>query len=94
MSESAGHGGNFFRAIGLDFRTLSRSREVIGADVLDAWFDPSPRVLAALREYLPFLLRTSPPTHAEGLVETIAEVRGLDAASIVPGAGSSSLIFA
>ena len=94
MNESAEHGGNFFRAIGLDFRTLSRSREVIGADVLDAWFDPSPRVLAALREYLPFLLRTSPPTYAEGLVETIAEVRGLDAASILPGAGSSSLIFA
>src|SRR6266404_649311 len=94
MTDSAGHGGDFFRAIGHDFRTLSRGREVIGADVLDAWFDPSPRVLDALREYLPFLLRTSPPTHAEGLVEAIAEVRGLDAASILPGAGSSSLIFA
>src|SRR5882724_2332369 len=93
MSDSAGHGGDFFRAIGHDFRTLSRGRELIGADVLDAWFDPSPRVLDTLREYLPFLLRTSPPTHAEGLVEAIAEARGLDPCTILPGAGSSSLIF-
>src|SRR5947207_8987826 len=94
MSDSAGHGGDFFRAIGHDFRTLGRGRKVIGADVLDAWFDPSPRVLDALREHLPFLLRTSPPTHAEGLVEAIAEARGLDdPTTILPGAGSSSLIF-
>src|ERR1035437_1415298 len=55
MDLRAVHGGDFFRAIGLDFRHLSRSGEVISADVLDAWFDPAP---------------------------------------ILPGAGSSSLIFA
>src|SRR5437016_6401833 len=94
MSECAEHGGQFFRAIGLDFRTLNRSRDVISADVLDAWFDASPRVLAVLREHLPFLLRTSPPIYAEGFVETVAEARGLSAETILPGAGSSSLIFA
>ena len=41
---------------------LERSHSVINADVLDAWFPPAPGVLAALREHLPWLLRTSPPT--------------------------------
>lgn len=94
MDLRAVHGGDFFRAIGLDFRHLSRSGEVISADVLDAWFDPAPRVIETLREHLPFLVRTSPPTYAEGFVEAGAEARGLDAATILPGAGSSSLIFA
>jgi histidinol-phosphate/aromatic aminotransferase/cobyric acid decarboxylase-like protein len=61
--------------------------------VLDAWFPPSPKVLAALTDYLPWLLRTSPPTGCEGLIETIAEVRGIRRENILPGAGSSDLIF-
>jgi hypothetical protein len=56
------HGGAFFEAIGDDFATLERSRTVINADVLDAWFPPSPIAIAAVRRYLPWLLRTSPPT--------------------------------
>jgi len=46
-----------------------------------------------LLEYLPWLLRTSPPTACEGLVETIAETRGVRPQHILPGAGSSDLIF-
>ena len=58
------HGGAFFDAIGVDFRTLERSREVISADVLDAWYDPSPLVVDTLREHLPFFCcaRRLPPT--------------------------------
>src|SRR5262249_15281219 len=41
------HGGAFFDAIGDAFRSLERSASIINADVLDAWFPPSPKVLAA-----------------------------------------------
>jgi histidinol-phosphate/aromatic aminotransferase/cobyric acid decarboxylase-like protein len=50
-------------------------------------------VLAAITEHLPWLLRTSPPTGCEGLIETIAATRGVAADNIQPGAGSSDLIF-
>ncbi len=87
------HGGAFFTAIGDAFESLERSRGIINADVLDAWFPPAPGVIAALEEHLPWLLRTSPPTHCEGLVRTIARVRGVEPDCILPGAGSSDLIF-
>lgn len=94
MSVEAFHGGAFFDAIGVDLRHLERSESVISADVLDAWFDPSPRVIATLREYLPFLLRTSPPNHAEGFVDEVARWREVPAECVLPGSGSSSLLFA
>jgi len=87
------HGGTFFKAVGEKFETLEKSQTIINADVLDAWFPPSPRVLAAVREHLPWLLRTSPPTACEGLVEAIADARGVAAKNILPGSGSSDLIF-
>jgi len=87
------HGGAFFDAIGPRFDALERHRQIINADVLDAWFPPSPQVLATLHDQLPWLLRTSPPTGCEGLVEAIAQARGLAAKNILPGAGSSDLIF-
>ena len=87
------HGGAFFGAIGDSFETLERSREVVNADVLDAWFPPAPGVIAALHEYLPWLLRTSPPTDCAGLVRTIAQARCIPADSILTGAGSSALMF-
>ncbi|MCH8209834.1 MAG: aminotransferase class I/II-fold pyridoxal phosphate-dependent enzyme [Planctomycetes bacterium] len=87
------HGGAFFKAIGERFESLDRRKNVINADVLDAWFDPSPRVLSALTEHLPWLVRTSPPTDARGLQETIAETRGVPVSNVLPGAGSSDLIY-
>lgn len=87
------HGGRFFEAIGTDFHDLSRAESVISADVLDAWFDPAPRVIEKLQEYLPFLMRTSPPVHGNGLVNAISEVRGVPAANLCLGGGSSHLIF-
>ena len=87
------HGGAFFEAIGESFAALERRRDVINADVLDAWFPPAPRVLAALRRHLDWLSRTSPPTAARGLVETIARVRGVEPECVLPGAGSSALIY-
>lgn len=91
--ESCFHGGAFFKAVGEEFDRLDRSREIINADVLDAWYPPSPKVITALQEYLPWLLRTSPPINCEGLIRTIARVRKLNQECILPGAGSSNLIF-
>ncbi|HVL38171.1 MAG TPA: histidinol-phosphate transaminase [Fimbriimonadaceae bacterium] len=96
MSDSslhADHGGAFFEAIGARFDHLGRRRSVINADVLDAWYDPAPRVVRALSEHLPWLIKTSPPTHAEGLVEEVCARRGLDPDHVLLGAGSSSLMY-
>ena len=87
------HGGAFFQAVGEDFATLNRRRTVINADVLDAWFPPSPLAIAAIRRHLPWLLRTSPPTGCEGLIRTIAAVRAVDPVHVLPAGGSSTLIF-
>jgi histidinol-phosphate/aromatic aminotransferase/cobyric acid decarboxylase-like protein len=87
------HGGAFFSAIGNDFFDLERSNTVISADVLDAWFDPSPKVIAAIREYLPWVLKTSPPNHSEGLIKTISNIKNIPAENILLNAGSSKLMF-
>jgi len=87
------HGGAFFEAIGEEFDDLSRRAAIVNADVLDAPFPPSPRVLAALKGDLAWLARTSPPVHADGLRRVVARVRGVPAGNIAFGAGSSDLIF-
>lgn len=87
------HGGAFFDAIGEDFATLERRRDVINADVLDAWFPPAPGVLSTLQEHLPWLLRTSPPTGCAGLIDAIAAARSVQPANVLVGGGSSDLIF-
>lgn len=93
LRDGAFHGGRLFEAIGPSFAALEREREIISADVLDAWFDPAPEVVTKVREFLPFLLRTSPPIYAEGLIRAIAQTRGLPEPAIIAGAGSSSLLF-
>ncbi|WP_344771222.1 aminotransferase class I/II-fold pyridoxal phosphate-dependent enzyme [Aeromicrobium panaciterrae] len=87
------HGGASFGAIGTGFSTLQRRDEVVAADVLDAWFSPPPRVLAALTDNPSWAARTSPPTDADGMVAAIASGRGLPADALAVGAGSSDLIF-
>src|SRR3989344_1497609 len=91
--KKAYHGGKFFEEIGEDFSTLEKWEHVINADVLDAWFDPSPKVLGKIKSHLPFIVRTSPPNYSEGLVETIAEARAVPKENILTGGGSSDLIF-
>lgn len=87
------HGGAFFDAIGDAFDDLTRRHGIVNADVLDAWFPPSPRIAAAIAPHLEWLLATSPPTSCEGLVRTLAASRGVPEANVLPGAGSSELIF-
>ncbi len=87
------HGGAFFKSVGEQFDGLERGAAVINADVLDAWFPPAPGVRQTLQTHLPWLLRTSPPTACEGLIQTVARARGVQPDNILAGAGSSDLIF-
>ncbi|NOG54936.1 MAG: aminotransferase class I/II-fold pyridoxal phosphate-dependent enzyme [Planctomycetes bacterium] len=87
------HGGAFFRAIGEDLASTDKRHDIINADVLDAWFDPSPAVTEALRTDLDWLLKTSPPTTCAGLTDAIAHARGVQPENILPGAGSSDLMY-
>jgi len=88
------HGGAFFNSIGNDFSTLEKSKEVINADVLDAWFDPTPNAISKLNKFLPWITKTSPPTQCEGLIETISKYRKIPKENILVGGGSSDLMFA
>jgi len=87
------HGGMFFEAIGDEFDKLERKDEVINADVLDAWFDPAPAVSEAIASHLSWTVKTSPPTDSGGMQRMIAKSRGVKFNNILPGAGSSTLIF-
>jgi histidinol-phosphate/aromatic aminotransferase/cobyric acid decarboxylase-like protein len=87
------HGGAFFASVGERFGNLERHKEIINADVLDAWFPPAPGVIDSLKKDLPWLLRTSPPTDCAGLIAAIADTRRVNPDAILPGAGSSDLIF-
>jgi hypothetical protein len=51
-AEACYHGGQFFQAIGTEFDSLDRRRQIVNADVLDAWYPPAPAVLDALRSQL------------------------------------------
>ncbi len=46
-----------------------------------------------LESHLSWISKTSPPTNCEGMVKSIAKNRGVKAENILPGAGSSDLIF-
>lgn len=93
VTQPAYHGGAFFEAIGPRFDALDGKDAVISADVLDSWFDPAPAVLQAIAGHLEWSIKTSPPTHAEGVLATLAECRGLPESHFVLGAGSSDLMF-
>jgi len=87
------HGGQSIRAMGCDIKKIDDQTQVINADVLDAWFPPSPSAVRVLEEHVPWMMRTSPPTNAEEIRGKIAEARKIPLASVVTGAGSSDLIF-
>jgi len=65
--------------------------DVIAADVLDAWFDPSPAVIAAYGEAAR-LIGSSPDPGCRPLIEAIARAKGLPKEAISLGAGSSEII--
>lgn len=87
------HGGRLFDALGGRLTRLDDRDAWVDADVLDAWFPPAPAVGEALERDATWLAATSPPAFPDDLVGAIARARGVPAASIAPGAGSSDLIF-
>ena len=87
------HGGAFFDAIGNNFDDLNKRKNIINADVLDAWFDPAPEIKQELENHFSWIIKTSPPTDCSGMVNKIAKARGVKPANILPGSGSSDLIF-
>lgn len=89
----AEHGGASFDAIGADFSTLTRRHAVIDADVLDAWYEPAPAVLDTLRGELAWLVKTSPPTHGDGLRATLAARHALAPQQVLVSGGTSNLMY-
>jgi len=87
------HGGAFFDAIGSEFNNLDKKENIINADVLDAWFNPSPIIKQELEKYLTWICKTSPPTDCGGMRDAIARKRGVKPINILPGAGTSDLIY-
>ena len=70
-----------------------RATKNVNADVLDAWFEPAPRVLECLAENVGVTARTTPPAAAHELVDAVAEARGVPRSCILLGAGSSDLMY-
>ena len=87
------HGGASIESMACDAKKVAFQKNIINADVLDAWFPPSAAVTDTLAGHLPWLVKTSPPVEAHALEQIIAEQRGLDKNAIVAGAGASDLIF-
>lgn len=87
------HGGEYLNN-NLDIlKNPERINDIITADVLDAWFPPSPKVVEVLSNNLSLLIKTSPPVDANLVEEKIASSRNLPKENILIGAGSSDLIF-
>lgn len=87
------HGGAFWNRLDSQFRHSDGFHDVINADVLDAWFPPSPEVTNALSQFSLWSNQTSPPTYSEGLVKSIADHYRISENEIIVGAGSSALWF-
>jgi hypothetical protein len=61
-------------------RLIAERNNAICCDVLDAWFDPSPRAIEAFNAS-GLTMRTSPDVDGQPLIETIAKTRGIDPTS-------------
>jgi histidinol-phosphate/aromatic aminotransferase/cobyric acid decarboxylase-like protein len=93
IAEHCEHGGRSIDVVGPRLDLLGERQGKVAADVLDAWFPPSPRVIAALSEDVAWLCRTAPPAAAAGLADEIARARDVPRDSLVIGAGSSDLMY-
>jgi len=86
------HGGASHEVLGAS-PAPDRRAAVTAADVLDAWFPPTPGVRRALCDDPDFVSMTSPPARPGELHAAIAGRNGVAAESVVVGAGLSDLIY-
>ncbi len=93
MRKKAVHGSGSMEALEQVLAGHASRDSVISADVLDSWYGPSPLVLERIRSNLDFLVSSSPPTHGDGLRNSIAKARNINSESILIGSGTSSLMF-
>jgi histidinol-phosphate aminotransferase len=82
------HGGALWQP---GIRCVRDYDSVIAADVNDAWYPPSPRVLEAIAEWAP-CANHSPDTACRRLVGALSDKFRVDAEAIRIGAGSSDLL--
>ncbi len=86
------HGGTVMNEMN-DISAGTTGYKVV-ADVLDAWFPPSPRVSKKLVKHIDFFIRSSPSTNCNQLIDAIRTHRNISPnRSIVVGSGSSDLIY-
>ena len=86
------HGGAVYRLVHDPF-DVNELREYVCADVLDAWFDPAPGVLAVLEDQTAWQAKSAPPAYASALARRLASAFGIAEDTVVLGAGSSDLIY-
>jgi histidinol-phosphate aminotransferase len=83
------HGGSAWTIVSGDLEGL---KNVVAADVADAWYPPAPEVTEGLREALKYI-QWAPDTWGDGLRDYIAAHYQLPNDAIVVDAGSSPLIY-
>lgn len=93
MDKNCFHGGASFNSIGLEFDKLKNKDDVIRSDVTDAWFDPCQEIISTLSNNLSWLIKNSPPTLSEGLINVISKVRTVSTDNLLVSSGSSSLMY-
>ena len=87
------HGGEYINNSLEVLENPEKLKEIITADVLDAWFPPSSKVIDVLNKNLSLLIKTSPPVNGKFIEEKIARVRNIPKENVLVGSGSSDLIF-
>jgi histidinol-phosphate/aromatic aminotransferase/cobyric acid decarboxylase-like protein len=87
------HDTECFHGGGSSMSSLCLETHEIDADVLDAWFTPSPDVISAVSRRIDTCMRSTPPTHATELRYAISNARHVSPENLVIGAGSSDLMY-
>lgn len=87
------HGGNLYSVLGSNFSNLKSMNLIYPADVLDAWFPPSPNVVKVLEDNSFWTHRTSPPPSNQNMIDLISDEYNISSKLITVGHGSSDLIY-
>ena len=59
---------HFLRVQELNLIT-DQKNDITNADVLDTWFSPAQKIQEIIKNNLPWIIKTSPPTKSEGFLK-------------------------